>query len=156
MIQIRNINRYWGAVLLVMPLLSIADSPSYRCKPGQADSGVIANTFDKPAQMLTSLEPVYPENLRRLLSNGEVLLQFTVTKEGAVQDIQVLESEHPALEASAVTAILNTKFKPSEKSGRLVDSFVQQAVKYQMLTPGHIAPITPPNLIMYPDSICLI
>ncbi|WP_421921509.1 energy transducer TonB [Marinobacter salarius] len=71
---------------------------------------------------IVKVQPVYP---RRALSRGiegYVLLEFTVTRTGAVKDPAIIESEPPnVFDDAAVRAALKFKYKPKVVNGEAVD-----------------------------------
>ncbi len=74
-----------------------------------------ANQIENSAPILLSkVQPQYPENARRQKLEGWVELEFTVTANGGVDNIQVLNaSPSQIFNASATRALSRWKFKPS-------------------------------------------
>lgn len=62
----------------------------------------------------------YPKVALQAGIEGKVFLQFLVTKEGKVENIEVLRSLHPLCDKEAVEAVKATKFKPGRQRGRPV------------------------------------
>ncbi|MTI88497.1 MAG: energy transducer TonB [Balneolaceae bacterium] len=62
----------------------------------------------------------YPELARRAGVDGRVILQFTVTKKGDVEDVVVLHGFNELCEQEAIRAVKATKFKPGKQRGRPV------------------------------------
>ncbi len=71
---------------------------------------------------IVKVAPVYP---RRALSRGiegYVLLEFTVTKTGAVKDPVVIEAKPPGIfDRAAMNAALKFKYKPKVVNGEPID-----------------------------------
>jgi TonB family protein len=67
---------------------------------------------------IRQVSPEYPKSLRLTNNRGEVLIQFTVDKDGSVRNPTVRQSTHPALEAPAIAALLQWKFTPALLSGK--------------------------------------
>jgi TonB family protein len=67
---------------------------------------------------LVQVAPVYPENLLPLGVSGRVVVGFNVREDGTVVDPYIIQSVHPALDAAAVTAVLQWKFRPGLFAGK--------------------------------------
>jgi TonB family protein len=63
-------------------------------------------------ELLASVEPEFPSRLLRTLGTGKVVVQFEVAADGTVSQVEVVQSSHRGLDASAVTAVKQWKFKP--------------------------------------------
>lgn len=63
----------------------------------------------------------WPDTVSKTL-RGRVFIHFQITETGAVRDVTVLQSLHPALDAEAarVVALLNGKFVPGRQNDRPV------------------------------------
>ena len=67
----------------------------------------------------------YPEELRAKGTQGNVVVQFVVDKEGSLTDVQVLRSVHPQMDAEAIRVVkAMPRWKPGMQDGKAV------AVKY--------------------------
>lgn len=122
----------WMFVLVVFQLPSTAQAEKYSCSPRL---NYVEKEHDPPDMLPERLAfetPKYPDNLIKLYAYGKVELLFTVTKAGTVQDVQVIESQHPSLESSSVAAFLKAKFKPAQKAGKPVESCVSQAINFEL------------------------
>ena len=61
----------------------------------------------------------YPKEAKAAHVEGTVKVQFVIGKNGGVQEVQVLEGVHPALDAEAVRVIKSSpKWKPGIKDGK--------------------------------------
>ncbi|MDO3722150.1 energy transducer TonB [Marinobacter sp. chi1] len=83
---------------------------------------------------IVKVQPVYP---RRALSRGiegYVLLEFTVTRTGAVKDPVIIESDPPnVFDDAAVRAALKFKYKPKVVNGEAVDvAGVQNRITFRL------------------------
>ena len=67
------------------------------------------------------MDPKYPPELRTLHVDGEVLLYAIIRKDGSVDSIQLVHSVDPRLDANAMEALAQWKFRPAEKHGEPVD-----------------------------------
>lgn len=63
----------------------------------------------------------YPKEARASLIDGTVTVQFVIGTNGGVQEVEVLEGLHPALDAEAVRVIKSSpKWKPGMRGGKPV------------------------------------
>ena len=74
--------------------------------------------------------PLRPEDEEGDPIAGRVLLTFTVTAEGRVQDARVVESSDTRLEMPALTAIKYWQFIPRIREGKAVAGRVQQPISF--------------------------
>ncbi len=83
--------------------------------------------------MLTSrIEPQYPEAARKARMEGVVILEAIITDQGTVEDVRVLKSVNPLLDASAVRAVQQWKYKPATLNGRAVRVYLTVTVTFRL------------------------
>jgi protein TonB len=71
---------------------------------------------------IVKVAPVYPRRAQTRGIEGYVLLEFTVTRTGAVTDPVVLESKPPGIfDRSAMNAAVKFKYKPKVVNGEAID-----------------------------------
>ena len=71
---------------------------------------------------IVKVAPVYPRRAQTRGIEGYVLLQFTVTKSGAVKDPVVVEAKPPGMfDRAAINAALKFKYKPKVVNGDAID-----------------------------------
>jgi protein TonB len=71
---------------------------------------------------IVKVSPVYPRRAQTRGIEGYVLLEFIVTRTGAVTDPVVLESKPPGIfDRAAVNAALKFKYKPKVVNGEAID-----------------------------------
>jgi periplasmic protein TonB len=83
-----------------------------------------------------TVQPQYPEAAIRLgINKGYVIVEFTVTKNGTVQDVTVLRAEPPDIfDQTAVQAAMKFRFKPKIIKGEAVDVFmVQNKIVFELM-----------------------
>ena len=105
-----------------------APSPAAPSTPVHAAQGAqSASSNDAEVIPLNEVLPVYPDNARRRGIEGYVKLAFTITAEGRVENVRVLESS-PArvFDRAARRAALRWRFAPRREGGQLV---AREAVK---------------------------
>lgn len=94
-----------------------AELPAPRPQPaGPPDSGPV---------LLDNPPPAYPRAAQRLGQEGSVRLRIEVDANGAVSDVQLLESSgHELLDEAAIQGVKGWSFEPAVRSGqRVPDSF---------------------------------
>lgn len=99
---------------------------------GAADIGARASDRTTPPQPISTPDPLYPEHLRIALTEGTVLLEYTVDHDGRVHDVNVLRSSHPEFELPAKNAVLSWVFTPGRKNGRIVSTRVKQEIRFHL------------------------
>jgi protein TonB len=67
------------------------------------------------------VDPKYPPELRTSHVDGEVVLYAIIRKDGSVDSIELVHSVDPSLDANAMEALAQWKFRPAEKGGEAVD-----------------------------------
>jgi TonB family protein len=70
---------------------------------------------------LRKVDPKYPPELRKANVEGEVILYAIIRKDGSVDSIQLVRSVDPGLDANAMEALAQWKFRPAQKHGEPVD-----------------------------------
>jgi len=70
---------------------------------------------------LKKVDPKYPPELRTAHVDGEVVLYAIIRKDGSVDSIQLVKSVDPILDANAMEALAQWKFRPAEKNGEPID-----------------------------------
>ena len=79
-------------------------------------------TSDGEYLPIVKVAPVYPRRAQTRGIEGYVLLEFVVTRTGAVRDPVVLESKPPGIfDRAAVNAALKFKYKPKVVNGEPID-----------------------------------
>ena len=83
-----------------------------------------------PPILVQRLEPEYPELARKLHQEGVVILRAVITVSGAVDDVQVVKSAGPLLDASALAAVRRWLYKPATRDGRAVAVYLDVTVTF--------------------------
>ena len=88
--------------------------------PGAGDG--LKNLFDlasldQPPVPRMPIRAVYPSEMSRAGTNGEVVVGFIVDADGNVHAPYVVSSTNPAFETEAIRAVSRAKFKPGRKNG---------------------------------------
>jgi protein TonB len=82
--------------------------------------------------IVTNVEPVYPDDLRRARIEGAVALQAVIGKDGDVGEIHVLSSSDPRFNLPSIAAVRQWKYKPASQNGKPV------AVYYTITAEFHL------------------
>lgn len=79
------------------------------------------------------IQPKYPRGALNLGYAGWVELEFTITEEGLVEDIEVVHASHKRLfRREAIKAIRKWKFKPRTIAGKPVRRGASQTIEFAM------------------------
>ena len=76
--------------------------------------------------------PKYPEEARNNGTEGKVILQVIVQKDGTVGGIKVLRSPGPEFEKPAIAAVRQWRYKPGISRGRPVDVYSTIVVDFTL------------------------
>jgi TonB family protein len=87
-----------------------------------------------PAVLIYKVSPDYPDSWKRQGIQGVVHLRATLTKEGTVRDVKVIDGI-PLLAKSAETAFKQWRYKPTTVDGVPVDVQTDVAISFS-LTPA--------------------
>ena len=83
---------------------------------------------------IVKVAPVYPRSAQTRGIEGYVILEFVVTKTGAVRDPVVIEAKPPGIfNRAALTAALKFKYKPKVVNGEPIDvAGVQNRITFEL------------------------
>jgi TonB family protein len=82
------------------------------------------------------VDPKYPPELRTMHVDGEVVLYAIIRKDGSVDSIQLVHSVDPRLDANAMEALAQWKFRPAERRGEPVDLEAVVHIPFRSRTPA--------------------
>lgn len=85
-----------------------------------------SNAYSNPAELaapepLRKVDPKYPPELRHDRVQGEVVLYAVIRADGTVDSIQLVSGIDPQLDANAMQALAQWKFRPAERRGQAID-----------------------------------
>ena len=86
----------------------------------------------KAPVLISRTEPTYPEAARKARMEGVVILEAIITGECNVEDVRVLKSVNPLLDASGVRAVQAWKYKPATLNGRAVRVYLTVTVTFRL------------------------
>ena len=91
---------------------------------GGSDSSIIP---------LVRIQPQYPRRALRRNIEGEVVVAFTITPVGTVENVSVVRSEPPGVfDRAAKRAILKWKFKPKVVDGKALSQKAEQKLVFTL------------------------
>lgn len=97
------------------------------------ESAFPLSLVDTPPKAIRSYSPVYPPQAEANLYEGRVVLQFIVTKEGGVKNVEVVDSVPAGVfDESSKDAILKYKFSPGIKDGVPVNTIVKLPISFEL------------------------
>lgn len=105
---------------------------------GGADAGgTLLDTFDvadleKAPEVISSVPPQYPAELRKARVAGAVTLVFVLDEAGGVQDLRVENSTRAEFERPALDAVRRWKFKPGMKDGEAVRTYMRLPIRFRV------------------------
>ncbi len=98
-------------------------------------SGFSLNTGDSEYLPLVKIQPIYPRRALARGIEGYVILEFTVTKQGTVKDIKIVESDSKTsiFHDAAIKAAEKFKYKPRVVDGQAIEvSGVQNKITFKL------------------------
>jgi TonB family protein len=87
---------------------------------GPAGTRITSSDKITPARIIKRVEPVYPQLARQTKISGAVTLHVVISREGSVQEMEVV-SGHPILVQSALDAVRQWKYQPTQLNGEPVE-----------------------------------
>jgi protein TonB len=98
---------------------------------------VVQDAFDaaeleKRPEAVSQVAPAYPPELRKAKIEGVVTLVFVLSMEGRVEDPRVENSSRPEFEKPALEAIRKWRFRPGEKDGQPVRTYVRIPMRFRV------------------------
>lgn len=89
----------------------------------------LAELDNRPVPM-SQAAPRHPRDLLKAKTEGLVVLLFVVNESGRIEDPRVETSSHPDFEKPALDAVKRWKFKPGQKDGKPVSTYVRQPIRF--------------------------
>jgi periplasmic protein TonB len=81
--------------------------------------------------LIRRVEPAYPAIARQARIQGTVLLRATISKDGTIENLQLL-SGHPMLAQAAIEAVRQWRYRPYYLNGDPVEVETQVTVKFML------------------------
>jgi len=99
------------------------------------DKGAVVAEEDKNIKipkLLKKVDPVYPEEARKALVQGVVVLRVRVNEEGLVEQILVMKSESGLLNQPAIDAVKKWKYEPLLIEGKPTPAVFNVTVAFRL------------------------
>ncbi|ABA88101.1 periplasmic energy transduction protein, TonB-related protein [Syntrophotalea carbinolica DSM 2380] len=88
---------------------------------------------DRRPQGISTMQPLYPYQARRMAIEGYVTVRFLVTHNGSVDELTILKAEPEGVFEQAVKSTLrHWRFKPGQKNGRPVATWVKTSIEFKL------------------------
>ncbi len=114
-----------GVIGSVLSSVSVAAPKMATPQRIRVSSGVVSGL------LLRKVNPVYPPLARQARIQGVVILQAQISKEGNIQNLQLI-SGHPMLAPAAIEAVKQWKYKPYLLNGEPVEVETQVQVNFTL------------------------
>jgi protein TonB len=101
-------------------LASLLSSTHSAVAPAVAPRRIAISTGVSEGLILQRVEPEYPILARRAQVEGTVQLKATISKEGLIEDLQLMNG-HPLLVPSAMEAVKQWRYRPYTLNGKPVE-----------------------------------
>ncbi len=77
-------------------------------------------------------QPAYPHELRKTNTEGTVIVEFIVDKQGNTRKATVVRTTHEGFNIPAMDAVMKWKFKPGTKNGQTVNTRMQVPIIFKL------------------------
>jgi len=84
----------------------------------------------KAPALVLRIDPVYPESMRRAHVEGVVILDAVISASGIVEEVRVVKSVNPVLDAAAVRAVEGWRYRAATLNGRAVKVWLNVTVTF--------------------------
>jgi TonB family protein len=111
--------------------VSASPFPSIRVPPEMKSQISKQGASLQLGQLISRVEPVYPEDAERQRIEGAVKLHVIIDRDGNIQNIDQMTGP-PLLEAAAANAVRQWKYKPTSLGGQPVEAGVDVTVVFRL------------------------
>jgi protein TonB len=113
------------------PVIAPPPAPVVQPKQPAAPQRVTVGGQIQEALLVRKVSPVYPPLARQARISGTVRLQAIIGVDGAIRELRVL-SGHPLLVRSALDAVQQWRYRPTELNNQPVEVLTQIEVNYTL------------------------
>jgi TonB family protein len=113
--------------------VSASPFPSIRVPPEMKSQVSKQGASLQVGQLISRVEPVYPEDAERQRIEGAVKLHVIIDRDGNIQDIDQMTGP-PLLEAAAANAVRKWRYKPTSLGGQPVEAGLDVTVTFRLQT----------------------
>jgi TonB family protein len=135
----RATNAHAGAAAIVFLVLVLAGCTSFRTgSTSHMSTGTEAQKVYKIGgdvsvpTLISKVEPEYSDAARKDKFQGTTLLAITVGTDGIPSNVRVSQGLRPDLDANAITAIRQWRFRPAIRQGKAVASAADVEVNFKL------------------------
>jgi protein TonB len=97
---------------------------------GTGNEAFDVSDLERRPEPVAQTAPTYPRELAKAKVEGSVTVAFVIDEQGQVADPRVETSSRPEFEKPALEAIRRWRFKPGEREGKAVRTFVKQPFRF--------------------------
>jgi TonB family protein len=83
-------------------------------------------------RILSKVDPQYTQEAKDAKIEGAVLLEAEITPSGVAENIRVIRSLDTGLDANAISALSEWRFKPGTKGGEPVTVFARIEINFHL------------------------
>lgn len=113
---------------LAMPPLS-----NFSMKAPMPKGLYMSSDLDAPLTAMAKVPPIYPMRAARLGFEGWVKIQFVVTREGRVEEVEILEAQpRGVFENAVVNCVSQWRFRPGTVEGVAVAAQARTTIRFQL------------------------
>jgi protein TonB len=88
--------------------------------------------LEKRPEPISQPAPTYPAELKKAKIEGVVTLVFVLNEDGRVEDPRVENASRPEFEKPALEAVRKWRFRPGEKDGKPVRTYIKQPLRFRV------------------------
>ncbi|MGE5322937.1 MAG: energy transducer TonB [Actinomycetota bacterium] len=119
-----------GALIAATACIMIASSLAQTPQPSPAGPKPLQMRVT-PGMLVKKVPPHYPREARKKHISGDVILEFTISRKGSVENLRVVSGE-PILARAAVEAVQKWKYRPYLLNGEPVDVESTTTIRFRM------------------------
>jgi len=88
--------------------------------------------LEKRPELMASVAPVYPAEMRKAKIEGTVTVLFILNEEGRPEEAHIDRSSRSEFERPALDAVRKWKFKPGMKDGQAVRTYMKLPIRFRI------------------------
>lgn len=94
---------------------------------------VSATEIDTPLTPVVQVPPIYPIRAKRMGIEGNVTVTFTVSREGRVENVDIVDANPPdVFETAVIRCVSRWRFKPPTVEGVPVNARAETTIRFQL------------------------
>ncbi len=106
------------------------DTPALGPGEGSGAGPLVIGGDVRAPVLISRAEPDFPESARRAHMEGVVILEAIISADGAVENIRIVHSANPLLDAAAEKAVRQWRYKAATLNGRAVSVYLTVTVTF--------------------------